>query len=90
MAKGDLGYSLCVECINSLWRCSLLVVSVAQLTKVIVAPGEKGPLSCQDDSDACLRNLEVEDVELVHALHSVRRIEFAEDALAPDEQLLIC
>ena len=62
---------------------------MAKLSEIIVAPRVQCTLSSEDESHASFRDLEVDDVQFVDTLDSVRRIELPENAFAPHEQLLV-
>ena len=89
IADGDLRDTLSIQTIDPLRSSSTLKVIVTELSEIVRAPTVHRALTRQDDRQAIPRDLVVEDVQLVDALDSVRRVELAKDATSPYEHLVV-
>ena len=67
----------------------MFVVTVPELTVVVLTPGVQSALPGQNYGKASFRNLKVQNIKFVNALNTMRSVKLTEDSSAPDKELVV-
>ena len=62
---------------------------MTELTVLVLTPGVQSALAGQNHGKASFRNLEVQDIEFVNALHTMGSVKLTEDSSTPDKELVV-
>ena len=62
---------------------------MTELTVLVLTPGVQSALAGQNHGEASFRNLEVQDIEFVNALHTMGSVKLTEDSSTPDKELVV-
>ena len=85
----DASYSLSFQGFDSMWCLSLDLVSLTQLTTVIIAPCVDLAFSGQQCKEATAADLKIDYIQVADRLDSVRCVKVTKGATAPEVKLIV-